>query len=709
MTRQARHDILFEPVRIGPKTLRNRFYQVPHCTGFGVEKPWTQAAFRGMKAEGGWAAVCTEYCSISPESDETPYVSARLWDDEDMRALALMTETAHEHGALAGVELWHGGVYAEARESRLAQLAPSQIASDLDSVVVPKAMEHADIKRAQGEWVAAAKRARSAGFDIVYIYGSHTYLPSQFLSPIYNRRTDAYGGSLENRARFWLEAIELVKEAIGDDVAIAVRIAADTLELSGVPIDEGLEFIRMADPMVDVWDVVIGSMWGPGRLDSGPSRFFDQGYQLEWSGRAREATEKPIVVVGRFTDPDRMAEVVRGGTVDLIGAALPSISDPFLPRKIEGGRYDEIRECIGCNACYSRSIWGSHLGCTQNATAGEEHRRGWHPERFEPVADPERGVLVVGAGPAGMECAMVLGKRGMELVHLVDAGDDIGGSMRWITRMPGLGGWGHVIDYRRVQLDRLENVSLGMGAPLDAAAVLDYGAQIVIVATGAHWVGDGLGGVTRQPIPGADSSLPHVLTPEQVMVEGKRPPGKRVAVLDYEGYFTGTALAEQLRGDGYEVEFVTCHESVAPIADQTLEGLPVRRRLHDLGIRAYRGMVAERISAGRLELVGEFDARSSLEVDGVVLVTQRVSDDALYRELVADPSGLEATGIEAVYRIGDCVAPRLIADAIFDGHRLAREIDSPHPEMALPYLRERPLMASASAATLEAFTVPPTI
>ena len=303
MAREPRHDILFEPVHIGPKTLRNRFYQVPHCTGFGVEKPWTQAAFRGMKAEGGWAAVCTEYCSISQDSDETPYVSARLWDDEDMRALSLMTERAHEHGALAGVELWHGGVYAESREARLPQLAPSQIGSDMDSVVVPKAMERDDIRRAQGEWVAAARRARTAGFDIVYVYGSHTYLPTQFLSPVYNRRTDEYGGSFENRARFWLEAIELVKEAIGDDVAIAVRIAADTLELSGVPIEEGLEFIRAADHMVDLWDVVIGSMWGVGRLDSGPSRFFDQGYQMEWSGRAREATDKPIVVVGRFTTP----------------------------------------------------------------------------------------------------------------------------------------------------------------------------------------------------------------------------------------------------------------------------------------------------------------------------------------------------------------------------------------------------------------------
>jgi dimethylamine/trimethylamine dehydrogenase len=695
MAREPRHDVLFEPVTIGPKTLRNRFYQVPHCTGFGVEKPWTQAAFRGMKAEGGWAAVCTEYCSISPESDESPYVSARLWDDEDMRALSLMADAAHEHGALAGIQLWHGGVYAESREARLPQLAPSQIASDLESVVVPKVMDRHDIRRVQDDWVAAARRARSAGFDIVYVYGSHTYLPSQFLSPVYNRRTDDYGGSFENRARFWLEAIERVREAIGDDCAIAVRIAADTLELSGVPLEDGLEFIRMADGMVDLWDVVVGAMWGPGRIDSGPSRFFEQGYQMEWSGRAREATGKPIVVVGRFTDPDLMAELVRDGNVDLIGAARPSISDPFLPRKLEEGRYDEIRECIGCNACYSRSIWGRHLGCTQNATAGEEHRRGWHPERFEPASNRDRAVLVVGAGGAGMECTMVLGKREMELVHMVDADDDIGGSLRWVTRLPGLGEWGRLIDYRRVQLDRLDNVSTALGRELTAADVIDYGAQIVVVATGAFWARDGLNGFTRRPIPGADAALAHVLVPEQVMLEGKRPPGRRVAVVDYEGYFTGTTLAELLHREGYEVQYVTPHEAVAPYADQTLEGLPVRRRLNELGIEISRAAMVEQVTPEGLELALDFTERRPLEVDGAVLVTQRLSDDRLYQELVADPEALEREGIEAVYRIGDCVAPRLIADAIFDGHRLAREIDSPHPGQPLPYLRERPLVAAS--------------
>ncbi len=361
--REERHDILFEPVRIGPKVLRNRFYQVPHCTGFGVAKPQTQALHRGTKAEGGWAAVCTEYCSISPETDDAPYISARLWDDEDARALALMVDEAHGHGALAGVELWHGGVLAAQGESRLAPLAPSARASEHDPTTLARAMRLEDIRRVQAEWVAAARRAADVGFDIVYVYGSHGYLPTQFLSPRFNRRTDAYGGSFENRARFWLETIEVVREAVGDRCAIAVRIAADGLETAGVDEEDGLAFIRAADHLVDLWDIAIGSVEGAARLDSGPSRFYRSGYQLDyaWTRRAREATAKPIVGVGRLTDPDQMAEIVRSGVWDVIGAARPSIADPFLPRKVEEGRYDEIRECIGCNACYARANWTLHL------------------------------------------------------------------------------------------------------------------------------------------------------------------------------------------------------------------------------------------------------------------------------------------------------------------------------------------------------------
>ena len=687
MPRDPRHDVLFEPLRIGPKTLRNRFYQVPHCTGFGVQKPGSQARYRATKAEGGWAAVCTEYCAVSPDSDETPFVSARLWDDDDLRALALMCDEVHSHGALAGVELHHSGAHCPRREYRLPAVAPSQVASEY-LLVTPKAMELADIRRVQDDWAAAARRARAAGFDVVYVYGAHSYLPMQFLSPFYNRRTDAYGGSFENRARFWLELLELTREAVDGECAVVSRIAVDALGPYGVELDEGLAFVRAADHLVDLWDVNVGSAveWSK---DSGPSRFFPQGHQLEWTSRVREATEKPIVGVSRLTDPDRMAELVRSRVWDVIGAARPSIADPFLPRKIEDGRLDEIRECIGCNICIPKADPGGNIGCTQNATAGEEFRRGWHPERFEPASNGNRDALVVGAGPAGMECAIVLGKRGFRRVHLVEAEDEIGGIMRWIPRLPGRGEWARVLNWRRIQLDKLGAVEVIPGTRLSPEAVRTYGADLVVVATGAFWSPVGLNRDTHEPIAGADASLPHVLTPEQVMVEGKTPPGERVAVYDCDGYFMGPDLAEQLAVGGFRVDFVTSLEDVAPFAHETLEQALLKRRLHESGVRLHRGVVLERAEPGLVSGRGEFGEPYELETDAVVLVTQRVSDEALYLELAADEERLRAEGIEAVYRIGDCVAPQLIADAIFDGHRLAREIDADDPSVPLPWRRER--------------------
>jgi dimethylamine/trimethylamine dehydrogenase len=689
MPRDPRHDVLFEPVRIGPKTLRNRFYQVPHCTGFGVGKPRGQAGHRALKAEGGWAAVNTEYCAVSPDSDETPFISARLWDDGDAANLAVMCEAVHEHGALAGVELHHSGVHCPRREWRLPAIAPSQLASDY-LLVVPKAMERGDIRRVQRDWADAAGRARDVGFDIVYVYGAHSYLPMQFLSPFYNRRTDEYGGSLENRARFWLELLEVVRERVGDDCAVVSRLAVEALSPYGVELDEALAFIRMADHLVDLWDVNIGSALEWSR-DTGASRFFPEGWQLEWTGRVREATAKPVVGVGRLTNPDRMVEIVGSGAWDVIGAARPSIADPFLPRKIEEGRYDEIRECIGCNICIPKSDPGGNIGCTQNATAGEEFRRGWHPERFYRAGNADRDVLVVGAGPAGMESAIVLGKRGFRRVHLVEAEREIGGVSRWIPQLPGRGEWARVLHWRRIQLEKLRNVEVITGARLEAHEAREYGAELVVIATGARWVDTGIVGVRHDPVPGADSSLPHVLTPEQVMLEGKRPPGRRVAVYDGEGYFMAPGLAELLALEGFEVEFVTSLHEVSPFSYETLEQTFLRRRLHELGIGSREETVVTAIEPGRISALHAFGGEVELATDGIVLVTQRLSNEALYLELKADEGALAAAGIEALYRVGDCVAPQLIADAIFDGHRLGREIDSADPAQPLPWSRERPL------------------
>jgi dimethylamine/trimethylamine dehydrogenase len=688
MPRDPRHDVLFEPVRIGPKTLRNRFYAVPHCTGFGSEKPGSQARFRGMKAEGGWAAVCTEEALVSPDSDFWPVVSQRVWDADDARNLAFLCEEAHRFDSLAGIELTHGGAHGTTQESRWPAVAPSQLASDYTPTVVPKAMEQEDINRVQADWVRAAEAVRDVGFDIVYVYGGHSYLPLQFLSPFYNKRTDTYGGSFENRARFWLETLELVREAVGEDCAIAVRLCVEALGPAGVELEEGLGFVRLADHLVDLWDVNVGSIteWSK---DSGVSRFFPEGYQLEWTGRVREATAKPIVGVGRLTNPDRMAEIIRSGVWDLIGAARPSIADPFLPKKIEEGRYGEVRECIGCNVCVLKAEGGNHIGCTQNATAGEEYRRGWHPERFEPAENRDRDVLVIGAGPAGMECAIVLGKRGFRRVHLVDAEAEIGGIMRWVPRLPGLGEWGRVLNWRAVQLQKLANVAVIPATRLSAQDAREYGAEIVVVATGARWATDGRNHVSHEPVAGADASLPHVLTPEQIMLEGKQPPGERVVVYDCEGYFMGAGLADKLAGEGFSVELMSALEKIAPVCDETLEGPLLRRHLHEVGVRQRAGTVLTRIEPGCVTAENEFEEELELEADAVVLVTQRLSNEQLYLELRSDEERLMVEGVEALYRIGDCVAPRIIADAIFDGHRLGREIDADNPALPLPAKRER--------------------
>jgi dimethylamine/trimethylamine dehydrogenase len=241
-------------------------------------------------------------------------------------------------------------------------------------------------------------------------------------------------------------------------------------------------------------------------------------------------------------------------------------------------------------------------------------------------------------------------------------------------------------------MERLQNLQFVPGMRLDAAGVREYGADIAIVATGARWSADGMNGITRAPIAGAGEGLAHVLTPEQVMAEGLRPPGARVCVIDYEGYFTGAGIAEVLRAEGREVELLTCFDLVAHYCDQTLEGVRLRRRLHDLGIGAHRAATATGIDPGGVDAADEFGRPFRIACDGVVMVTQRGSDDALHRALADDPDALAAAGVEQLHAIGDCVAPRLIADAIFDGHRLAREIDSPDPSRPLPYLRERPLV-----------------
>src|SRR5690606_34422071 len=714
---KSAYDILFTPIQIGKKTLKNRFYQVPHCIGAGTNYPGFQMAHRGVKAEGGWAAINTEQCSIHPECDDTLRITARIWDEGDVRNLRPMVDYVHKHGALAGCELFYAGVHAPGLESRTIARGPSQYNADFATIpncpgiTYNHEADEDEIQRLQQHYVDAALRARDAGFDIVDLYGAHAYGPMQWLNPYYNKRTDKYGGSFENRARFWIETLEKLRNAVGDDLAIVTRCSIDPLyAAAGVAAaEDGLKFVELASPYVDLWNVNIGDIaeWGE---DAGPSRFYRIGHQNDWVRFIKQATNKPVVSVGRYYDPEKMLEVINTGVIDIIGAARPSIADPFLPNKIKEGRFDDIRTCIGCNVCISRwEMGGVPFICTQNATAGEEYRRGWHPEKFEP-AKSDKDVLVVGAGPAGAECARVLLERG-STVHIVDERDKVGGHINDIITRPGLGEWGYHRDYREVQLNKLvkkvKGSQLALGQKrMTADDILNYGAARVVIATGAKWSPIGLNHLTQEPIPGADASLPHILTPEQVF-EGKKTIGKRVMIINYDPYFMAPTLAEKFVREGHEVTIASVC-GVGAYMDFTLEGANLHRVFYELEIIAIGNTGCARIEEGRVELYNiwgdghrsEYKVSGELprtrnkshkwyDCDTVVLVTSRRSEDSLFRELKARKSEWASNGIENVFVIGDAEAPRLIADATFDGHRLAREIEDESPQHQKPYKREQ--------------------
>ena len=694
MARDPKYDILFSPIQVGPKTFKNRFYASPQCTGFGADRPGQQAYHRAMKAAGGFAVVHTEWAAIHPEADEWPAVTGKVWDDEDARNLQLMVEKVHEQGALAGIQLGFNGSGTNGLDTRIASRGVEQVPNDAFVFHSCYTMSKREIRELQGFYVAAALRAKRVGFDVIQLSASHgAGLAQQFLMPRFNHRTDEYGGSIENRCRFLVEVLEAIREAVGDSCAVTVRFCIETPgDPTGISHETAAAAITAADHLVDLWDVeVSGSSQADWGDDALPSRFGPEGHELRYVAKVRPYTKKPIAAVSRWVHPEAMLAAIESGVIDLVGMARPGIADPYLPTKIAEGRTDDIRECIGCNICVSRYEQHASIICTQNATIGEEYRRGWHPERFSVARNRESDVLVVGAGPAGMECARVLGERGMRRVHLVDRAKEMGGALSWVSRLPGLGEWAWVTDHRRVQLGKLRNVELIANTSLSATDVLDYGADVVVVATGSHWVGDGFNGTTHETIPGADAALPHILTPEQVLVEGKAVPEGRVLVYDTDGYFMGASLAEKLARDGRQVTLVTSFAEVAPFMVYTLENHRQCRLLHELGVTTVPAHVVTAIEPGRVTGYRTYEEWKPVtwEADAVVLVTMRASDDALYRTLEADPGALAAAGVGGLYRIGDCVVPRLIADAIFDGHRLAREIDEPNPAVPLPFIRER--------------------
>ena len=667
-----RYKILFEPIDIGPKTAKNRFYQVPHAMGSGNDMPNTRAAQRGIKAEGGWSVVNTGYCSIHPSSDDRPLPMARLWSEKDVASHVPMVEAVHEHDALAGIEFFHGGAYAANRHTRIPPMSPSGIQQKVSELMdmhltAPKVMDKKDIKDLIQWHLIATERAIQAGFDIIYCYAGMGFLPYHFLHPTFNKRTDEYGGSLENRSRLMRELITEMKTVAGDRAAIAVRMSTDELLnfKSESSQSEAHEFFEINGELPDLWDIKMSSWF----KECPSGRFAEPGHMEPYNGFVKKLTSKPVVGVGWFTSPDIMAKQINDGILDFVGAARASIADPFLPNKIKEGREDDKRECIGCNICASCYNQGIPVRCTQNPSMGEEWRRGWHPEKVKPKSS-DNSVLVIGGGPAGLEATLSLARRGYS-VAIADSEKELGGRINKEAKLPGMSSYKRVIDYRVSQINQLENVDVYLDNTMARDDVLELGFDHVVTATGSTW----------QPSIMDEKSAPilitktdSIFTPEDVLegCELQSP----VIIFDFDYYYMGGLIAEYIKGLGHEVIIITPFEKVSPWSFNSNEVSEIESRLLDKDIKVLTEHRIIDIGESSLGIIHQVtNKKTDVDRGSLVLVGHRKQSDTLYTQLTSDEDALKASGIKSVQNIGDSNAPGAVVHATYAGHLYANTFD----------------------------------
>ena len=676
---------LFEPVKIGPVVTKNRFYQVPHCCGMGHLRPKAHAAMRETKAKGGWGVVSTEEAEIHPSSDLAPYVEQRIWDKRDIPALRLMTEAVHKHGALAAIELTHSGHNSTNLFSRIPAMSPNAQPVNFLYPKQSRRMSKKDISDFRDWHKRAALNAKEAGFDIVYVYAGHGMsLAQQFILPDMNNRTDEYGGTLENRLRLTRELLEETQEAIGDSCGVAFRFAVDELKgKDGMQFkEEGRAVVELLSEHPDLWDVNV-SDWSN---DSQTSRFEpNEGYQMPYVEFVKSLTTKPVVGVGRLTSPDLMLKLVDRGALDLIGAARPSIADPYLPNKIQTENTDQIKECIGCNICVSSDNFTVPIRCTQNPTMGEEWRRGWDPENIKPRVTDQKA-LVVGSGPSGLECSVQLARRGYEIV-LVEAENKLGGRVLFESSLKGLSAWKRVVDNRVHEILQKNNIEVYRESRVTAEHIDELGINNIFLATGSSWRKDGIGRSRRSPIQGLETVK--VYSPEEAVKDSKNIKGPLVVYDDEQGYLAGV-IADHLSANNIEVIFVTPASVVSPWTDSTLEQKRIQAALINSGVKIICNNSISKIEDKVALLECTFTgATSRLPCESIIMVTERISDTALYDSLLQSNS--EGKTQYNIKIIGDAEAPGLIADAVYLGHLAAQNFEADEADIQRGmFMREMP-------------------
>jgi mycofactocin system FadH/OYE family oxidoreductase 2 len=658
---------LFSPLQIGNVTVRNRIMQTAHV------KLWAEAGvdsqrnvdYQAARARGGAGLLITGNRVVHPTSTTGfPRVAWQYLPDA-LESDRRLTSAVHEHGGVIFAQLNHFGLNAtsDSADDLRVLWGPSAVKSPAYGET-PKAMEQEDIAEVVEWWARSAELAREGGFDGTEVHISHSYLLHQFLSPLYNKRTDEYGGSFDNRFRFAREVISAVRERVGRDWVVGVRISLTDFIPGALDIDDAIRVAQAveAEGQIDYVNVTAAGYHNIHRaIEPGD---VPDGYLVDLAAQVKAACGLPVFTIGGIKDPALAEEILAAGKADMVAMTRAQIADPEFANKVQEGREDEVVHCIrGNQGCIGRVFKGLPISCTVNPAAGREGRLG----PLVAAESPTRWV-VAGGGPAGMRAAVTLAKRGHE-VTLLERESALGGQVNLILKTPGRDEFGWIVRDLEVQL-RKAGVDVRLGTEATVSGIADLEPGGVVVATGAVASRSGFSSVNPlvEQLPGADGD--NVVTGWDVLL-GTIAVGERVVVLDDDGSRQTAGVVEVLLDAGKRVELVSRWPALFPGVMTTLDMPHVYGRTLSKGLE-YRlnswaaGIEGDRVSIFNL-YTGAADAIDG--VDTVVLATGAKANDELYFALKGSVANL--------HRIGDCHAPRKLDHAIYEGELAGRELWSP--------------------------------